>query len=110
MFQKVYHVSPIKNRESIINKGLIHFGSQDEECSWKGLRYSKRIYVSLKPSDFYALDFVDYEGIDIWEFVVLKTSLKRDIGSTYKYHYYIEKSIPRKALRIIKTIGYFKRF
>lgn len=109
MFQKVYHVSTSKNRESILKKGLIPFGSLNEECNWKGLGYPKRIYVSLKPNDFYALDFVDYEGIDIWEFVVLKKFLKRDTVSTYKYHYYIEKCIPRKALRILKTIGYFKR-
>lgn len=109
MFLRVYHISRIHNRQSILEKGLIPYGKDDEECRWPGLGYPPRIYVSLRKTDAWAMDFVDYEGVDVWSFVVLKRELKKDHHSGCDWHYYIERPVPPAALRLAETVDYFPR-
>ncbi|RYG44367.1 MAG: hypothetical protein EOO01_19665 [Chitinophagaceae bacterium] len=109
MFRKVYHITFRKNRESILDKGLLPFGWQDKECRWRSFRYSRRIYVSTVFNDPYALDLVDYEGVDIWEFVALKKNLVRDDRASSANHFFIRDPVPPAAIRLVKALDYWPR-
>lgn len=99
MFIKVYHVSPIKNRTSILEHGLIPKARHGMYVS-----YSPSIFVSTIPNDLIARDYTSHSYIDIWRFIVLKKHLKKDIRSGFPFHYYIQHHIPKNGLMLFNTV------
>lgn len=97
MKTKVYHLSRVKDRESIKKNGIIPF-SKD----FGRIKYEPRIFVSINIEDL-AFDFVDYEDVDCWEFNVNKKQLKKDIFSSSKNHFYINKKITPSKIKLVAT-------
>jgi hypothetical protein len=102
MFSKVYHISLRKQRESILETGLLPKGCRDKECKWKGFNYPPRIFVSTVFDDAYARDFVGYEQVDHWGFTVLKKQLQKDALSKAN-HYFVSFPISKQRLMLLKA-------
>lgn len=97
MILKGYHISPIKNRSSILNNGLL------PKSKKIGLiKYEPRIFFSTDIENL-GFDFVEYENIDCWEFEVNSETMKSDIISGSTHHFYIETPIKTNELNLLKT-------
>lgn len=97
MIIKAYHISPIKNRSSILNSGLLPKSKKD------GLiKYEPRIFFSTNIENL-GFDFVGYENIDCWEFDVDSEAIKPDNISGSTNHFYIETPVKSSKLNIFKT-------
>jgi hypothetical protein len=81
---QLYHVSPIKNRDSILTYGLIPKGKPEGEL----ISYGPRIFVSSTYEDA-AFDFVNFEDVDVWTFYLPKDLLHADEFSDYANHYFL---------------------
>ena len=96
---KCYHISPIKNRESILKSGLI------PKSKTKGsIQYEPRIFFSLNKKKL-GLDYVDYENIDVWEFSIDRNFIKRDDFTSIKSFYYTNHWIEPENVKLIETIN-----
>lgn len=91
---KVYHISPRKNRESILKKGLL-----PKEKATGRIQYPHRIFVSKEKSDL-GFDYVNYENVDCWSFKVDSKVLKKDTFSHSKNHFYIDEMIAPENLKL----------
>lgn len=87
MILKAYHISRQKNRESILQNGLI-----PHEKNSGRIQYSPRIFFSTDINNL-GFDYVDFENVDCWEFEVDSNSIKKDPISSSEYHFYIETVI-----------------
>jgi hypothetical protein len=94
---KVYHLSRVKNRESINQKGLI-----PAKKDFGHIQYGPRIFISNNKEDL-AFDFVDYEYVDCWEFVVDSSEIKKDPFSGSPNHFYIERAINSSELKLVAS-------
>jgi len=94
MLVTVYHISPRKNRNSILQYGLIPKGKKEGR-----IKYKPRIYVSINKDDL-AFDYVNYENIDCWTFSIDQKFLKQDTNSSSKNHFYIEVWIEKDNVKL----------
>jgi hypothetical protein len=95
MIKKVYHISHVKNRESILKNGLIPNGKKE------GLiKYVPCIFFSINQKDL-AYDYVNYENVDCWEFEVDSKYIKQDKFSGSINHFYIEIPISQDKLKLV---------
>ena len=94
---KVYHISPIQNRNSILEKGLIATAKNEGR-----IKYSNRLYFSISKEDL-AFDYVNFENVDCWEFEIDKSAIKVDDFSHSKEHFYIEKDVKPNLIKLIKS-------
>ncbi len=95
---QLFHVSPIKNRESILTYGLC----PKSRLEGKDIFYGPRIYVSSIYEET-AFDYVNYEEVDVWSFYLQKKYLMPDEYSNYANHYYIEVPIPWYILTLLES-------
>jgi hypothetical protein len=96
---KCYHISTIKNRESILKSGLI------PKSKTKGsIQYEPRIFCSINREKL-GFDYVDYSNIDVWQFSIHKSLLKRDDIASLKYFYYTNEMIAPENIKLIYTIN-----
>ena len=95
---QLFHVSPIKNRESILTYGLC----LKSRIAAQGISYGPRIFVSSVYEET-AFDYVNYEEVDIWSFYLQKKYLIPDEYSNYANHYYIEVAIPWYKLALFES-------
>jgi len=93
---KVYHLSPNKNRESILLDG-IKLGSYNG----KYLNFDSCIFVS-NSKKIVAFDFVDYEEVDLWEFEIETEKLVIDTNTSEKGYFFIKEAIESSRLKLIK--------
>ena len=95
----VYHLSPSRNRESILKHGLIPQAKNGLTIS-----YAPRIFVSSckKNKYHFAGDFVGYEWIDVWQ-LEISDVLIPDEFSGKKHHFYISKSVSSDKLVLHKS-------
>ena len=93
----VYHFSHVLRRDSILKRGLLpkeHLGGI--------LTYDPRIFITKK-IDVHAFDYTTYENVDIWSFEVNESELIKDNVSDSKNHFYIERKVDIKDLRLYKS-------
>lgn len=95
---QLFHVSPIKNRESILTYGLC----PKSRIVTQGITYGPRIFVSSIYEET-AFDYVNYEEVDVWSFNLQKKYLMPDEYSSYANHYYIVVPIPWYKLTLFET-------
>ena len=93
-----YHVSNIKNRESILRYGLLPKEKVSNEVT-----YEPRIFVSTT-YDEAAFDYVNYEYVDVWTFYIPQEILFPDEFSSFANHYYIQINVPWYKLSLLETI------
>lgn len=92
----VYHTTPTKNRQSILDNGL-----QARGKTMGSFKYEPVVFVSTLPNDIATLDFLaQYEDIDIWEFKIEEAELKKDLNSHVENHYFIEHAIKKENLKL----------
>jgi hypothetical protein len=94
---KAYHISHVKNRESIQSFGLIPCGKKEGR-----IKYEPRIFFSINREDL-GFDYVGYENVDCWEFEVDSVSIKQDLFSSCQNHFYIENCISSDKLKILSS-------
>lgn len=94
---KAYHISPRKNRASILKHGLLTASKTIGR-----IKYGHRIFFSTD-LDNLGFDYVNFENVDCWEFEVDSKSIKKDQISNCKYHFYIESSIQPSKITLIKS-------
>ncbi len=93
----VYHISPKKNQNSILKKGLI---IQKKDSG--RIQYGPRIFVSKNKKDL-GFDFVNFENVDCWAFDVGENELKKDEFSKSKNHFYVELNVLPVKLTLVKS-------
>jgi hypothetical protein len=94
---KVYHLSHLKNRDSILKNGIIpHSYDGTHIC------YEPRVFVSIKKTDL-AFDYVNYENVDCWEFDIHKTKLTKDNSVTNPNYFYTNEHISSDKIKLIKS-------
>lgn len=96
MMIRCYHISPIRNRKSILEKGLIP-GSSNV------MNYSKRLFFSID-KDNLGFDYVDYSHVDVWSFLLPKSKIKIDEKACNKCFGYISEKIPPKKIKLERTV------
>lgn len=94
---KAYHISPIKNRQSILRNGLIPNSKENGR-----IQYEKRLFFSIDRNDL-GFDFVNFENVDCWEFEVEPKTMKPDNFSGSTNHFYITSKIPADKIRLAQT-------
>jgi hypothetical protein len=94
---KAYHISPIKNRNSILEKGL---DTVDKKTG--RIQYEHRLFFSIDKKDL-GFDFVNFENVDCWEFEVKKSQIKKDEFSHSKNHFYIEERVDASKIKLVKS-------
>ena len=95
---QLFHVSPAKNRESILFYGLC----PKSKITAQGITYGPRIFVASIYEEA-AFDYVNYEEVDIWSFYLQKKYLIPDEFSSYANHYYIEVPIPWYKITLFES-------
>lgn len=91
---KCYHISPSKNRNSILNNGLL------PKSKIEGLiQYEPRIFFSTDLSNL-GFDFVGFDNVDCWEFEIDSETIKPDNISGSTNHFYITEKIPTSQIRL----------
>ena len=95
---KCYHVSLIKNRESILKSGLM-------PTSKKGgsITYDSRIFFSTDKENL-GLDYVDFFNVDVWEFSLDKNLIKKDEFASGECFFYTNKKVSASKIKLMKTI------
>ncbi len=87
MRKKVYHITYPKNREPILENGLLPKKSE------KYILYEPRIFVFLPKEEndvLLAFYYTRDENMDIWEFEVDFNSLNKDENSNSDNHFWID--------------------
>jgi len=93
---KCYHISPIKNRQSILEKGLLP-GSN------KLIKYSKRLFFSTDIK-ILGFDYVDYSHVDVWSFFLPESKIKTDKKAWHKCFGYTTEKISSAKIKLEKTV------
>jgi len=93
---KCYHISPIRNRQSILKKGLV---PKDN----KAMNYSKKLFFSTDRNNL-GFDYVDYSNVDVWSFVLPKSKIKADDNAWKECFCYISEKIPAEKIKLEETI------
>jgi hypothetical protein len=93
---KCYHISHIKNRDSILKKGLIPGSSEVME-------YKKRLFFSTNKETL-GFDYVDYINVDIWSFELTEDEIIPDKDGWSKFFAYTSKKISKNKIKLEKTI------
>lgn len=97
----LYHLSPIRNRESILKNGLI-----PQSKNGKVIKYHSRLYLfsDKKNPPF---DVVSHFNVDIWEVKVEKKFLKEDEFMTKSCGggncFYVEENIKPLNIKLTGT-------
>ena len=94
---KAYHISPIKNRKSILKNGLI-----PNEKDFGRIQYGPRIFFSLNEQDL-GFDYVDYTNVDCWEFEVNSNSIKKDPFSGSSNHFFILEPVGPSKISLFSS-------
>jgi hypothetical protein len=94
---KAYHISPIKNRESILKNGLI----PHEKDSGR-IQYDPRIFFSTNDQDL-GFDYVGYEHVDCWQFEVNSNSIKKDPFSGSSNHFFTMEPIGPSKIKLFSS-------
>ncbi len=89
---RCFHVSPVKNRESILRYGLLPKGKLPTSSDSK-ISYEPRIFVSVV-TDEVAYDYAGFDDVDVWAFFIKKDFLNPDEFSNYANHYYLKQRVP----------------
>lgn len=97
MIIKAYHISRKKNRESILQYGLLPKNKPSGRISYK-----PRIFFSTNIKDL-GFDFVDYENVDCWEFEVDSAKIKPDEFSGSTNHCFIEFIVKPNKLNLLES-------
>jgi hypothetical protein len=97
MLIKAFHISPKKNRASILNKGILPNQKTDGR-----IQYGPRIFISTNKNDL-AFDYVNYENVDCWEFEVDSNLIKKDEFSGSTDHFYIENKINPDSIKLLES-------
>lgn len=92
---KCYHVSPIKNRASILKHGLIPKASSI-------YRYPPRLFFSINEK-IIGFDYAGFENIDVWSFYLPKSKMKKDKDAWNACFQYSTYKIESKNLKLEKT-------
>jgi len=93
---KCYHVSHIKNRSSILEKGLVPRNNELME-------YNNRLFFSTN-RNFLGFDYVDYVNVDIWSFELSENDIFPDKEGWSKFFAYTSKKISKKKIKLEETI------
>ena len=93
---KCFHLSYRKNRESILESGLLPKAKKGTY-----LNYPERIYFATTRKDL-AFDYVGIESVDVWEFYVDSIEMKIDTISTCNNHFYITQPVPAHELKLVQ--------
>lgn len=93
---KCYHVSPIKNRDSILKHGLLPKTN-------KTFGYFKKLFFSID-KNVLGLDYVDYINVDIWSFYLPKSKIKKDKNGWHPSFKFTSHKINPKDLKLEETI------
>lgn len=95
---QLFHVSPVRNRTSILSYGLV------PKSKTEGLliTYEPRVFVSSVYEEA-AFDYVSFEDVDVWSFYMPKQFLYVDEFSDYANHYYIKVAVPWYKLTLLET-------
>lgn len=101
-FLKLYHLSPVSKRKSILQSGL-------KPTSFIGgnITYSNRIFLTTHMRKIYEiLDMIGYGEMDIWEINNERLSLELNLDEFAKMErcVYVTQEIASKHLKLIKTI------
>jgi hypothetical protein len=89
---KCYHVSPILNRKSILEKGLLT-GDCDR------MKYKNRLFFSID-ENYLGFDYVSYFDIDVWSFYVEEHKILPDENADSPSHLCIEECISPEKLTL----------
>lgn len=92
---KLYHLTPNRNRSSIMTKGLLLRAYDGFK-----IKYDERIYVSNSKKNL-AFDYVGFENVDVWE-ITTEQEIYRDLVSDDKGHFYLKNPISPKNIKLIK--------
>ena len=92
----VFHVTPCKNRASILRHGLLCRGQPGKEI----ISYEPRVFVSSTYEDA-AFDYVGFEEVDLWTFYVNKNEMYMDEFSDYANHYFLKNDVPWYKLNLL---------
>jgi hypothetical protein len=93
---KVYHLSPNKNRKDILSNGLI-----PKAFDGTFIKYEASIFVSKSKKDL-AFDYVAFEDVDVWEFLIEESKLFKDEHSTQEGHYLLKDKVDSSNLKLLK--------
>jgi hypothetical protein len=93
---KCYHISPISNRQSIFQKGLL---ATDSRADW----YKNRLCFSIDEK-YMGFDYVSYQLVDVWSFYVAEEKMKLDEFADAPCFQYIEENIPPDQLVLEESI------
>lgn len=94
---KAYHISPTKNRQSILRNGLTPNSKKEGR-----IKYENRLFFSIDKEDL-GFDFVNFENVDCWEFEIDPKIMKPDNYSGSTNHFYIFSKIPANKIRLAET-------
>jgi hypothetical protein len=93
----VYHLSNVKNRESILKNGII-----PKSHSGNYINYSLRIFVT-KVLDSAVFDYVGYDCVDLWKFDLDENLLITDSFSSSDNHFFINEIVYPDKLELYKS-------
>ena len=97
----LYHLSPIKNRESILKNGLI-----PKSRNGFMIQYCDRIFL-FSDKDSPPFDVVSHFDVDMWKVKVYKNILDKDKfmtkGCLGGDCFYVVKNIKPKNIELIRT-------
>ena len=87
---KCFHVSPISNRGSIFEKGLLATDSQYT-------LYKNRLCFSIDEK-YMGFDYVSYQLVDVWSFFIPEEKIKLDEFADAECFKYIEENTPPEQI------------
>ena|ERR1035437_1879594 len=97
----LYHLSPIKNRESILKNGLI-----PKSKNGHYIKYYNRIFL-FSDKDYPPFDVVSHFDVDMWKVKVYKNLLDKDKfmtnGCLGGECFYTIKNIKSKNIELFRT-------
>jgi hypothetical protein len=96
---RCFHVSYLKNRESILTYGLIPKAKPAGEL----ISYEARIFLSVTYEEA-AFDYVNFEHVDVWSFYLPMHLLFEDEFSDYHNHYYTKEPVPWYKLTLMESL------
>jgi hypothetical protein len=93
---KCFHVSPIKNRDSILEKGLL---ATDSRYNW----YKNRLCFSID-ENYLGFDYVSYFFVDIWTFYLPEDKIILDEFADADCFKYVQENIPPDQIVLEESI------
>ena len=95
---QLFHVSPLKNRTSILTYGIL----PKSRPAGNLISYPPRVFVSSTYEDA-AFDYVGPFEIDVWTFYLRKDFLFTDEFAALPNHYYLELAVPWYKLNLLES-------